>query len=295
MLQSSFLLAQMSKLSSGKIERVEKFPSDYVDPRNVDVWLPDNYDISKKYAVLYMHDGQMLFDSTTTWNKQEWQVDETISKLMREGKIKDCILVAVWNTEKRHREYFPQKAFEYLSEADRKNIIQTSGNTGINLNEKILSDNYLKFLVKELKPFIDSKYSTLSDKENTVIAGSSMGGLISMYAMCEYHEIFGAAACLSTHWPGIFLMENNPIPATFYRYLNENLPPKTAQNRIYFDYGTVNLDSHYEPLQNVVDNIMQEKGYDEKNWITKKFEGADHNEKSWSKRLHIPITFLLGK
>ena len=84
MLQSSFLLAQMPKLSSGKIERMEKFPSDYVDPRNVDVWLPDNYDISKKYAVLYMHDGQMLFDSTITWNKQEWQVDETI---LEKGKM----------------------------------------------------------------------------------------------------------------------------------------------------------------------------------------------------------------
>jgi predicted alpha/beta superfamily hydrolase len=236
---------------------MEKFPSDYVDPRNVDVWLPDNYDISKKYAVLYMHDGQMLFDSTITWNKQEWQVDETISKLMREGKIKDCIVVAIWNTEKRHKEYFPQKAFEYLSEADRKNIIQASGNTGINLNEKILSDNYLKFLVNELKPFIDSKYSTLSDKENTVIAGSSKGGLISMYAMCEYPEVFGAAACLSIDWPGLNFIEENPIPVTFYRYLREKLPAPINQNRIYFDYGTLNRDSLYEPLQNVVDQIMQ--------------------------------------
>ena len=74
---------------------------------------------------------------------------------------------------------------------------------------KIQSDNYLKFLVKELKPFIDSSFSTLKDQQNTFIAGSSMGGLISMYAICEYPLVFGGAACLSTHWPGIFTMINN--------------------------------------------------------------------------------------
>ena len=92
------------------------------------------------------------------------------------------------------------------------------------------SDNYLKFIVEELKPFIDSTYSTLIDKENTFIAGSSMGGLISMYAVCEYPNVFGGAACLSTHWPGTFEVENNPIPEIFYNYLTNNLP-KPNQNK----------------------------------------------------------------
>ena len=79
----------------------------------------------------------------------------------------------------------------------------------------VQSDAYLKFLVTELKPFIDSTFSVATDRSNTFIAGSSMGGLISMYAVCEYPAVFGGAACLSTHWPGIFTAENNPIPEAF--------------------------------------------------------------------------------
>ncbi len=84
---------------------------------------------------------------------------------------------------------------------------------------KIYSDEYLKFLVKELKPFVDKNYSTYTDAPHTFMMGSSMGGLISMYAICEYPEVFGGAICMSTHWPGIFVSENNPIPLAFQNYL----------------------------------------------------------------------------
>ena len=84
-------------LSSGILERIENFPTEFIKPRNVDVWLPDGYSEDRKYAVLYMHDGQMLFDATTTWNKQEWKVDEVASQLMKDGKVKDFIIVAMWN------------------------------------------------------------------------------------------------------------------------------------------------------------------------------------------------------
>jgi enterochelin esterase-like enzyme len=145
-----------------------------------------------------------------------------------------------------------------------------------------------------LKPLIDKKYSVHRDKKHTFIAGSSMGGLISMYAICEYPNVFGGAACLSTHWPGIFTVENNPIPEAFYNYLKTNLPnPKN--HRIYFDYGTATLDAMYEPLQLKVDEVMKAKGYNSLNWSTNKFEGEDHSEKAWQKRLHIPLEFLLGK
>ena len=108
LLQHLSVAAQLPVPSSGKIIRHENFASHYVDSRNVDVWLPENYSPSKKYAVLYMQDGQMLFDSSVTWNKQEWGVDETISSLQQENKIKDCIVVGIWNTGAgRHSEYFP--------------------------------------------------------------------------------------------------------------------------------------------------------------------------------------------
>lgn len=124
--------------------------------------------------------------------------------------------------------------------------------------------------------------------------GSSMGGLISLYAICEYPDVFGAAACLSTHWPGIFTMENNPIPEAFYRYLENNLPDP-RKNKIYFDFGTATLDAMYPPLQAEVDKIMIKKGFSSGSWQTLKFEGEDHSEKAWKKRLPIPLTFLFGK
>jgi enterochelin esterase-like enzyme len=288
--------AQQAKVASGTIQRFENFASKFVDPRNVDVWLPGGYDAKKKYAVLYMHDGQMLFDSTTTWNKQEWGVDETVGRLMREGKIRDCIVVGIWNNgPKRHSEYFPQKPFESLSQAQRDSILKEARSAGRGLfADKIQSDNYLKFLVSELKPFIDSVFSTKKDRKNTFVAGSSMGGLISMYAICEYPEVFGGAAFISTHWPGTFKTENNPVPAAFLQYMKTNLPsPK--KHKIYFDCGTVGLDAIYPPFQKQADEIMRAKGFSSKNWLTRVFEGEDHSERAWRKRLDIPLVFLLKK
>jgi predicted alpha/beta superfamily hydrolase len=288
--------AQEVKVTSGKLQRFTNFKSQYVDSRNVDVWLPDSYSDKEKYAVLFMHDGQMLFDTETTWNKQAWEVDETAGKLNAEGKTKKFIVVGIWNNgQKRHFEYFPQKAFRKLS-AEEKEFVSNSLKLKGRINETFnpISDNYLKFIVTELKPFIDIHFSTLKDKDNTFIAGSSMGGLISMYAICEYPDVFGAAACLSTHWTGIFQIDNNPVPQAFYDYLKSNLPnPKN--HKIYFDYGDQTLDSLYPTLQKQVDIIMTEKGFTNKNWITKFFPGKDHSEKSWAERLNIPLKFVLKK
>ena len=283
-------------VSSGRVERIENFDSTFIKPRNVDVWLPDGYSKKKEYSVLYMHDGQMLFDSTTTWNGQDWGVDGMMGKLLKEGKVRETIVVGVWNTELRHAEYFPQKPFEALDKTYRDSLLnqaKRNPETALFATE-VHSDNYLKFLVKELKPFIDKNYSTKPEREETFVAGSSMGGLISMYAICEYPEVFGGAACLSTHWIGIFETENNPLPEKFMDYMEKNLPdPKT--HKIYFDFGTETLDAFYEPFQNQADEVMKKKGYDKSNWMTKKFEGQDHSENAWKSRLDVPFRFLLGE
>ena len=99
---------------NGSLERIENFNSEFVTPRNIDIWLPKNYSENQKYAVLYMHDGQMLFDSKNTWNKQEWGVDEKMNELTNDGEIRNTIIVGIWNTEFRHSEYFPQKPIENL-------------------------------------------------------------------------------------------------------------------------------------------------------------------------------------
>ena len=291
-----FLLGKLpdQKASAGKIDKYENFQSKFVAPRDVEVWLPENYNPAKKYNVLYMHDGQMLYDPSNTWTKSSWEVDDVLTKLLREGKIADVIVVGISNTGKmRHPEYFPQKPFESLT-TEQQNFVSKSLQATGRTTEifKPESDNYLKFIVTELKPFIDKKYAVYKDRKHTFIAGSSMGGLISMYAICEYPTVFGGAACLSTHWPGIFSMENNPVPDAFVKYMHTHLPdPKT--HRIYFDYGDQTLDSMYAPLQKKVDVVMKEKGFTDKNWKTRFYAGDNHSEISWNRRLHVPMEFLL--
>lgn len=289
-------MAQMPTTSNGKIDRVENFISKYVSARNIDVWLPANYTNKQKYAVLYMQDGQGLYDASITWNKQSWNIDDEITKLLNQHKIKDVIVVGISNGQAlRHAEYFPQKPFEQLSQVNKDTVtaqLQRASRTKDIFQP--VSDNYLKFVVTELKPFIDKKYSTYTNAANTFIAGSSMGGLISLYAICEYPTIFGGAACLSTHWPGSFSTEDNPIPDAFFKYMSEHLP-NPQNHKIYFDYGDQTLDALYPPLQKQADEVMKAKGYSNSNWTTRFFPGDDHSEVSWSKRLYIPLQFLLSR
>ena len=281
------------QLGSGSIRRIDSFPSKNIVPRPVDIWLPDGYSKDKKYAVLYMHDGQMLFDSLTTWNKQEWKVDEWAGQLQKEGKTKDFIVVAPHNISRiRWNDYFPAKAFDYVSKTEQDSLLAMAKST--NFDATMNADKYLKFLTQELKPYIDQNYSVLTDKENTAVSGSSMGGLISMYAISEYPSVFGSAACISTHWPGIMPSASNPIPAAFFEYMKENLPsPK--DHKLYFDYGTKTLDQYYPQYADTVDKIFADKGYDATSFMNRKFEGEDHSENSWNKRLDIPFTFLFKK
>ncbi len=278
----------------GSIKHYENFKSSYILAHVIDVWLPDGYDAKNKYAVLYMQDGKNLFDTSITWNKQEWGIDETLSALMKQNKIRKTIVVAIWNGDKkRHSEYFPQKPFESFSSTIQDSMYHIKRNEGLLFNDKVNSDKYLKFLVKELKPFIDNTFSTLKDRENTFIAGSSMGGLISMYAVCEYPLVFGAAACLSTHWPGIIPAKNNPVPAAFLHYLEKKIP-SSSTHKFYFDYGSISLDFYYKETQTKVDAIFASKGYNSKNYISKEFLGDGHAEIYWNKRFSIPLLFLMA-
>ena len=278
--------------SGGTLLRFDDFPSNFIPPRKVDIWLPENYSSDKKYSVIYMHDGQMLFDSRITWNNQEWMVDEIATRLMNDSITKDFIVVAPFNiNELRHSEYYPQKPFESLSNKQKDSLVQEANDNNMRF-DSVTSDNYLKFLTKELKPYVDSNYSVLTDRENTFVAGSSMGGLISMYAICEYPKVFGGAACLSTHWPGGNPNDSDLLANSFFEYMEEHVPSPNT-HKLYFDYGTETLDKFYPKYASRINKIFKDKGYDNSNFKNLKFEGADHSEISWQKRLDIPLTFLL--
>lgn len=296
LLVSLLSMAQdIPQVVSGRIERVTNFQSKYVTPRNIDIWLPDGYSASERYDVLYMHDGQMLFDPTKSWNQQAWDVDDIASALMAAGKVRKFIVVGIWNGgATRHPDYFPQKPFESLTTAQKDTVtaqLRKAGRTEAAFEPQ--SDHYLKFLVTEVKPYIDRTYSVNPGRAHTFIAGSSMGGLISMYALCEYPDVFGGAACLSTHWPGTFATDNNPMPDAFLLYLSKHVPsPKT--HRIYFDCGDQTLDAMYPAIQKKADALLAKKGYKKDRGLSRFFPGADHSEKAWKARLEVPLVFLLG-
>jgi predicted alpha/beta superfamily hydrolase len=266
---------------TGTVWRYAAMPSRHVAARNVDVWLPPGYDAdaSRRYPVLYMHDGQNLFDPATSYGHVDWAVDEAMTRLVAEGQVRPAIVVGVWNTSLRLAEYMPQRAVTgpiSFGVPDLPELQPTD----------LRADRYLRFLVEELKPFIDRTYRTLPGRADTTIMGSSMGGLVSQYAMSKYPETFGAAGCVSTHWPagdGIAL-------ADFERHLPD---PKT--HRFWFDYGTATLDATYESYQQRADEILGRGGYEEgRNWITRKFPGAEHSEKAWRLRVDQPLVFLIG-
>ncbi len=276
---------------TGAMKRYANFESKFVEPRNVDIWFPPSYGESsaKRYPVLYMHDGQSLFEPGHTFTNQEWQVDEMMTKLIEENRTRQAIVVGIWNTEKRFREYQPDKPFQDLTLAEkmiRKDLDRVYGGGA-------LGDCYLRFIVDELKPFVDGNFRTLSNRQQTFMMGSSMGGIISIYAIAEYPDLFGGVACLSTHYP-IVLEDKPDVPPILIRYLKSHLP-RAGSHRIYFDYGTETHDAWYEPHQMHMDTVMEEIGYTRGvDWVTRKFIGAEHSEIAWSQRLDIPLTFLLG-
>lgn len=279
----------MPNLASGKLVRWPDLGNATVGFRNVDIWLPDGYSPKKKYSVLYMHDGQMLFDSTQTWNKQEWMIDETMGKLIRDKKIRQTIVVAIWNRGAfRSQDYFPEKAFAYMDTALRAALIAKD------LQGKALADEYLRFIVYTLKPKIDSAFATRSERSNTFIAGSSMGGLISLYAYCEYPTVFGGAACISTHWPGGLAVQDPAIANAITMYVRDRIPPPTRR-KIYFDHGDQGLDGQYGKWQEIVDEIFIAKGYKGKSWTSRVFPGTDHNERAWQERFDQVVIALMGR
>ncbi|HEY5970367.1 MAG TPA: alpha/beta hydrolase-fold protein [Pseudoxanthomonas sp.] len=267
---------------TGRVEHHPQFPSRHVDARNVDVWLPPGYgdDPARRYPVLYMHDGQNLFDPELSYGGTHWGVDEAMTRLIGEGRVRAAIVVGVWNTPKRMPEYMPEKAVRqpaFPMGADDPNLQRKDP----------VSDDYLAFLVRELKPFIDARYRTLDGRDDTFLMGSSMGGLISAYAVSEYPQVFGGAGCISTHWPA--------GDGAVIDYLAKHLPdPRT--HKFYFDYGTETLDASYAPYQHRMDAALRNAGYQPgAQWVTRRFEGAEHSEKSWRARLEAPLLFLLGK
>lgn len=275
-------LVSLRAADGAHLDRYPDFKSRWVASREVDVWLPPTYAShpDARFPVIYMQDGQNLFDPKTSYGGVSWSIDDAMLRLIAAHKTDGAIVVSIWNTPARFAEYMPQKAV--------RGDAASTGLPGFPAIPvaRLEGDAYLRFMVRELKPFVDERYRTAPNRDHTFAMGSSMGGLISLYAVLEYPDVFGGAACLSTHWPAA---DGRTID-----YLAAHLPP-AGTHKLYFDYGTATLDAEYGPYQQRADAVLRRAGYVEgRDWITRKFPGAEHSEKSWRQRVDIPLAFLLG-
>ena len=257
----------------GKFEYIRNLPSKYLEnQRNILVYLPPSYkpNGSKRYPVLYMHDGNNLFDSNTAFMGVEWEVDEAAERLIEMGLPHEIIIVGVFNTAARLDEYTPTSSSKM------------GGGRG---------PQYLKFLIEELIPVINQKFNTLTGPNNTGIMGSSLGGLISLWAGFEHPDIFGRIGSISPSlWWDSNMMEN------------EYLPKKSRiDHKIWLDMGTqegLNRQGKSLALQDTrqVSDLLKSKGYKQgKDLYYFEHVGAYHDEASWASRIHMPLLFLFGK
>jgi len=286
-------LAQTPSLAGGRLVEWEEVASAHVGPRSVTVWLPPDHDAGAPHPVLYMHDGQNLFDPARA-NFGEWGVDEHLVRLIGTGQVRAPIVVGVWNTPLRLREYVPADLIAALPGEVRDSLLGMYGGAA-------LSDGYLRFLVEELKPRVDATFRTRPGRDDTAIAGSSMGGLISLYAMMKHPAVFGAAGCLSTHWPlRLERLEGDQLSAwreavvqAWSDVIRRGLP-EPATHRLYMDLGDETLDQFYVFFQSRIDAVIRGEGWGPDRFRSLVVPGAEHNEKSWNSRLDVPLTFLLS-
>ena len=268
-----------------RIDKYTNFASQYVPKRTIRVYVPAGYNDQQQYDVLYMHDGTMLFDASITWNHQEWGVDEAMDSLIALGYVRPTIVVGIDNKADMERvaEYCPDDVQQLLPEG--KQLYDGLGTPKGN--------DYLRFLIEEVKPFIDSVYSTYPEREHTWVMGSSCGGLISSYALCKYPDVFAGAACMSTHCT---LAANVNKPDTdainaYREYLRLHIPANSCL--LYFDRGDQTLDANYAEPQEAINNMLIANGWDSAHFEYHFFPGHAHEERFWRSRLDIPLRFLL--
>ena len=257
----------------------------------------------ERYALLFRQDGQKLVRSSPRASGLadggKWGPGPVAAKLMAEGAIRPAVLVGIANLGiDRARQYTPQAVYARLPAAARTALDRQFGG-------KPFSDAYLRFLVETLKPFIDAHYRTDPGRASSFVMGSSMGGLIALYALSQYPEVFGGAACLSTHWPvvlpgpgGISYAGADPpfapaVRRAFVAYLRAKLGAPRGR-RLWFDHGTRSLDAYYGPYQRRVDRAMAALGWRRGvDFESRVYPGATHNEHAWRARLAAPLKFLL--
>jgi predicted alpha/beta superfamily hydrolase len=243
--------------------------------RMLRVWLPPRYDapenLTRQYPVLYLNDGQNLFDRATAFGGTEWQVDETADRLIRQEVIPPLIVVGIDNTQAdRIKEYLPYRSFQ-------PPVLRPQGK------------RYPDFLMNEVMPFVSERYRIAPGPENTGLGGSSLGALISLYTMIERPAAFG-----------YLLMESPSLFISHRRVLKYSRKVRQWPAKIFLGVGTREAGREDKDKQEVEDvreleRILRRAGLDDRRLLVRVDEGATHNEAAWAKRFPEALSFLFGK
>jgi predicted alpha/beta superfamily hydrolase len=271
----------------GDLRRYSNLYSPQLDnQRDLLIWLPPSYHTStKSYPVIYMHDGQNLFDAHTSYSG-EWQVDETMTRLSRQGA--EAIIVGISHAGvERLFEYNPFPNYPYRI----RNRQHTQGR----------GDDYLRFIVDTIKPMIDAQFRTLSDPMNTAIAGSSMGGLISLYGFLSYQYVFGLCGAFSpsmptnNHWQTVLSRADGAF-GKLYLFVGGE------EGGVFRMEGTDFQGKLYPLRRPFVEGVfhlrdrLQAHGFDEgRNFKFVLDPNADHSERTWSRWVGDAFDYLLQR
>lgn len=246
---------------TGEVVYHKKLSGKGIAARDIVVWLPKGYHKSKakRYPVLYLHDGQNIFDPRTSSFGADWRVDEAADSLIKAGKVAPFIVVGIYNTPDRMREYVPGE----------------------------LGSAYMSFVAERVKPFIDSAYRTKKEAKYNAVGGSSAGGIISFMLAWEYPNLFGKAICMSP----AFKIEH----IDYVKVVNQYQGPKKPLF-FYIDNGGVGLEARLQPGIDDMLKALELKGYClSKDYFWFKDEEAQHNEPAWAKRMPAAIELVMPR
>jgi len=290
------LAAPLAAEDTGYTIEYEHVPAAGLPEQRITIWLPPGYDApgSRRFPVLYMHDGHNLFDVAKSNFKKIWAADKAMLAVSVTGKIEPYIIVGIWAPgEDRYRQYLPRSIYDAASPELRQQMDTMAQ------GKAVVSDRYLDWIAGPLKAWVDASFRTRTGRDDTAIIGSSMGGIMSCYAFLERPEVFGRAGCVSSHWPSVDprRYETNPaaVSGLWDAYFTAKLG-KPDGRRVWMDHGTATLDAYYAPYQEVIDARFAKAGWVKgRDWQSTVYEGAEHEENAWAARLPEIFGWLLAK
>ena len=252
-------------MSSGQLRKHEKFWSRFLrNQRDLIVYTPPGYEEQpgRRFPVLYLNDGQNLFDGATSFIPgQDWHVGQTTDECINAHVVEPLIVVGMYNTKARVREYTPT------------HVTKLGGGR---------ADRYAEFLIEEVKPFVEREYRTLPGPPNTGIGGSSLGGLVSLYLGLKRSKVFGKIAALS---PSVWW--NQLVIHRLVKSMHVEPRP-----RIWLDIGTREGPRMVQDVERFRD-LLLEKGWRlGQDLHYERVEGAEHNEAAWAQRVRPFLQFL---